>query len=102
FAGPSGQLNRSPPAPATAACGLSYLAKVVTTPAGVIVRIALFPLSPTRMLPAASTARPLGPLNRAALPVPSVLPKVPAKPASVVTTLAGVILRIELLKKSAT
>src|SRR5205814_4295220 len=36
-------------------------------------------------LPALSTATPPGPLNRAALLVPSALPGLPASPASVVT-----------------
>ena len=45
--------------------------------------------SATYNLPAPSTATPSGRLNRAALPVPSVLPLDPAKPASVVTMPPG-------------
>ena len=45
---------------------------------------------------------PSGKLKRAAAPVPSVEPAAPAEPASVVTTPAGVILRIVSLLLSAT
>src|ERR1019366_3318022 len=62
----------------------------------------LLPLSATNTLPALSTATPQGYLNRAALPVPSALPEVPARPASVVTTPAGVTFRIVQLTSSAT
>ena len=47
-------------------------------------------------------ATPRGWLKRAALPVPSTLPAEPARPASVVTTPAGVILRIVWFSESAT
>ncbi len=53
-------------------------------------------------MPALSTATPSGDENRAALPVPSTLPLSPATPASVVTTAAGVILRIVWFEVSAT
>ena len=75
-------------------------AMVVTTPAGVTLRIVLLPVSATYTLPELSTARPPGWLKPAALPVPSVDPNVP--PASVVTTPAGVILRMLWLSESAT
>src|ERR1019366_7868000 len=72
---------------------------VVTTPAGVIWRIELLKESATKTLPVASTARPAGPENRAVPPVPSTDPEfaVPGRPASVVTTPSGVILRTALL-----
>ena len=56
-------------------------AKVVTTPAGVIVRIVWLPCRRRRRCLRASTATPYGRLNRAALPVPSVLPLASARPA---------------------
>src|SRR5215831_16058982 len=77
-------------------------ASVVTTPAGVILRIVLFPGSATYKFPAVSVATPAGPENAAAAPLPSALPKTPAVPASVVTTPAGVILRIVWFPESAT
>ena len=55
-------------------------ASVVTTPAGVILRIVLLPVSATYTLPALSTATPSGWANRAALPVPSALPELPGQP----------------------
>ena len=64
-------------------------ASVVTTAAAVTWRILLLLVSATYNVPALSTATPRGPLNRAALPVPSVFPDVPARPASVVTTRAS-------------
>ena len=54
------------------------------------------------MLPDPSTVSPAGKLKRALLPVPSVLPLVPANPASVVTPPPAVILRIVSLLVSAT
>src|SRR5205823_13648032 len=65
-------------------------------------RIVLLTVSATYTLPEESVATPSGLLNRAALPVPSALPPFPASPASVVTTPAGVILRIVVLSLSAT
>src|SRR5204863_7843341 len=56
---------------------------VLTTPAGVIFRMRLLPQSATYTLPAASTAKPLGLLNWAAAPVPSLYPL--SLPARVVT-----------------
>ena len=74
-------------------CG-AMPASVVTAPAGVICRIVLLLVSATYTVPAVLTATPRGELNRAALPVPSVLPVFPARPANVVTTPLGVIFRI--------
>ena len=48
-------------------------------------------------MPALSTATPAGALKRAALPVPSTSPACPGDPARVVTTPAGVILRIVVI-----
>ena len=69
-------------------------ASVVTTPAGVIMRTRQLLASVTKTLPAASTAMPRGKANSAAAPVPSALPDTLACPAIVVTTPAGVILRM--------
>src|ERR1035437_3983975 len=77
-------------------------ASVVTAPAEVTFRIVLLPESATKTLPTASTATPDGPLNCAELPVPSLMPGVPALPASVVTTPAEVTFRIVELPVSAT
>ena len=79
-------------------------ASVVTTPRGVILRIRLFPESTTYTSPEASTEMPLGLLNVALVPRPSVLPALvlPSPPASVVTAPLGVILRIRLLPESTT
>src|SRR5205809_7791352 len=77
-------------------------AKVLTTRPGVILRMVLLLVSATKMLPTLSMATAAGPLKRAALPVPLTLPVLPAKPAKVVTTPAGVILRMVLLTVSAT
>src|SRR5262249_6980370 len=49
-----------------------------------------------------STATPSGRLTLAALPVPLMAPATPARPANVLTTPAGLILRIVLLPSSAT
>jgi hypothetical protein len=49
-------------------------AKVVTTPAGVTLRILWLLASATKTLPLASTATPVGPLNHAAVPVALVVP----------------------------
>ena len=75
-------------------------AKVVTTPAGVILRIRSLPISDTYRLPSKSKLSPYGELNVALVPVPSVEPDV--LPAKVVTTPSGVIIRIRLLSVSAT
>ena len=74
----------------------------VTTPAGVTFRIALLLPSATYTLPALSTVTAVRPLNLAAVPVPSALPEVPFRPASVVTTPAGVTLRTAWLPQSPT
>ena len=73
---------------------LAEPASVVTTPSGVIFRIVLLPQSATMGLPLPSIAMPRGFLNRAALPVPSVLPDAPAVLAKGLTTAAGVIFRM--------
>src|SRR5438874_4808771 len=83
-----------PPVPAVAAT-------VVTTPAGVTLRLVELSAPVTRTLPALSTATPVGRLKRASGPVPSALPETNAVPATVVTTPAGVTLRIEWLPSSA-
>jgi hypothetical protein len=62
-------------------------AKVVTTPAGVTLRIALFASSATYSFPAASNAMLLGAPNFAAVPVASTKPLV--LPANVDTVLFG-------------
>ena len=67
-----------------------------------VVRIVLFPESATKMLSALASATPVGYLNRTVLPLPLVLPVLPDKPASVLTTPAGVIFRIVELLLSAT
>ena len=77
-------------------------ASVLTTPPGAIFRIVWLPVSATYTLPALSTATPCGWLKSAALPVPSALPLTPANPASVLTTPAGVIIRIVWFQVSAT
>src|SRR5512142_1361652 len=76
-------------------------ASVLTTPAAVIFRTEPFPASATYRFPAVSAAIPAGPLKDAAVPAPSAAPTEP-EPANVVTTPAGVILRILLLKLSTT
>src|SRR6185369_3227564 len=78
-------------------------ARVVITPAEVILRIAL--PSERKRLPAASPARLCGPFNRASVPVPSVAPCFPGAPTKVVTAQSvpdGVIFRIVKLLVSAT
>jgi hypothetical protein len=59
------------------------------------------PKSATNTLPEGSVVNPIGTLNDAAVPVPFAFPATPL-PANVLTTPAGVILRIVLLYKSAT
>jgi hypothetical protein len=51
-------------------------ANVVTAAAEVILRMALFPVSATKMLLDESTLKPDGPLNCAFVPVPEVNPDV--------------------------
>src|SRR5271157_4030301 len=66
-------------------------------------RIVLLPESATYTLPlAGSTATPTGSLNCAAGPCPLLLPTTNSVPARVLTTPAGVILRIVLVTPSAT
>ena len=78
--------------------------RLVKAPLGVILRIALLLVSATKMLPPESTAIPRGSRKRAPAPVPSVAPPLPdaPMPASVVTILSGVILRITWFEVSAT
>src|SRR6266699_2730545 len=70
-------------------------ARAVTTPVAMTIRrMVLLLLSATyRLVPLLSTARPWGWLNRAPV-VPLALPDTPALPARVLTTPAGVILRM--------
>src|SRR6476660_3485289 len=100
---PVGRLKRAAaPVPSVLPVLPAVPARVVTTPAGVILRMVALVWSATYTVPAASTATPTGVLNRAAAPVPSVLPVLPAVPARVVTTPADVILRIVWLPSSDT
>ena len=73
---------------------LAVVASVVTTPAGVILRIAALPVSATKRLPLASIVRSAGWLKSALLPAPSSSPAIPGRPAIVVTAPAAVTLRI--------
>ena len=91
-----GRLKRAAAPVPSALPAVPAPARVVTTPAAVIRRIALLEESATYTMPSVPTATPKGALNRAAAPVPSALPRVPS-PASVVTTPAGEIRRILLL-----
>ena len=81
-------------------------ASVVTTPALVILRIQLLAVSATYKLSFLSIAILAGLLNKAAVPVASAYPteatEVVPPPANVVTTPAGVILRIQLFPVSNT
>src|SRR6267143_786098 len=84
-------------------------AKVVTTHSdweGEILRMVLLPVSATYKLPELSRVRPNGPLKRAAMPVPSLVPAPQeAQPATVVTIQfvpSGAICRTVLLKCSTT
>src|SRR6266704_1231145 len=81
-------------------------ARVVTTPVAMTIRRMLLPLRAAtyRLVPLLSMAKPLGPLNVAAVPVPSALPAAPVVlPARVVTTAeAMTILRMLLPLRAAT
>ena len=77
-------------------------AALVTTAALVILRMLWLPLSATWKVPEASRVMAFGVLKRALPPVASVVPEVPARPAKVVTSPAGVILRMAWLPLSAT
>src|SRR5262245_21915945 len=90
------------PVPSTDPVDPACPASVVTTPAGVIIRTVLLLPTCTYRLSAASIATAFGELNRAAAPVPYVLPEFSAKPANVVTVPSGVTLRIVWLLRSAT
>ena len=80
----------------------AWPARVETTPSGEIRRIVALLESATSTLPELSTATACGPLNRAVAASPSALPQEPARPARVVTTPAGVTLRIAQFTWSAT
>jgi hypothetical protein len=68
-----------------------------------ILRIVWLSWSETKRLPAPSIATAIGRLNRAALPIPSVLPDTPAEPARVETApVVTTTFRIVLLRRSAT
>src|SRR6266480_1219862 len=98
-----GKLNRAvPPVPSVLSALPAKPAKVLTEPVGVILRMVWLLVSATKIVPTLLMATATGPLKRAALPAPLVLPVRPAKPAKVVTTPAGVILRMVLLTVSAT
>src|SRR4051812_4347658 len=100
---PLGKLNLATlPTPSALPEENAAPANVVTTPPGMILRIVLLLESATYSVPVVSTVIPEGLANRAALPVPSTWPELPATPASVLTTPAGVIVRIVLLLESAT
>ncbi len=100
---PTGWLNRAAdPVPSVVPTLPAVPARVVTTPAEVILRIVALFRSVTNTLPEPSTAMPNGWLKSAAVPVASVEPKEVDEPARVDTTPAGVILRTVLLAESAT
>ncbi|MBK9966355.1 MAG: hypothetical protein IPP07_16250 [Holophagales bacterium] len=90
------------PAPSSDPLRPGFPARVVTTPSGVIRRSVWPWMSVTKTLPPASTATPSGPVNRAALPMPSSPPEAPARPARVETSPAGVTLRTVQFRASAT
>ena len=79
-------------------------ANVVTSyVTGSILRIELFPVSATNILPNLSNTMPLGPLNLATAPIPFVIPERPdGEPAIVVTIPVVVIIRMALFPVSAT
>ena len=86
------------------ACG-GFPATVVTTPVSVTCRIAAFPVSATYntlLPPEKRVPIPFGALKRAAFPVPSAEPLLPARPAGVVTSPDCVTCRIVLFPVSAT
>src|SRR5688572_17487889 len=100
---PLGRRKRAAPAaPSLDPAALARPAKVDTRPAGVIFLTVCAASSVTYTLPVASTATPAGTLNRAAEPGPSLEPIEPARPANVLTTPAGVILRMMAFSRSAT
>src|SRR5437016_963276 len=79
-----GRWNRAAlPVPSVTPATPASPANVLTTPAGVIFRIVKLLLSATKKFPALSIATSVGPLNSAALPVPSTLPML-GTPANVV------------------
>ena len=78
------------------------IASVVTVPSTAILRMVALPESTTKTLPAPSTAKPRGWLNKALGEAPSRRPAMPAMPADVVTTPDAVTLRIVPLPVSAT
>src|SRR6266581_4476337 len=98
MARPVGRLNRAAvPVPSKLPAVPAVLpARVVTTPVAMTIRRMLLPprVDTYRLVPLLSMTKPPGWLNVAAAPVPSTLPDVPAVPARVLTTPAGVILRM--------
>jgi hypothetical protein len=100
MATPVGSLNAAPTPVPSANAYDPLPASVVTTPPGVTLRIRLLSLSATITLPLASMATPVGYEKEASVPAPSA--KKPYIPASVVTTLPGVTLRMRKLYWSAT
>src|SRR5678815_2822562 len=91
---PRGVLKRATVGKPSALPMFGRPASVVTTAAGVILRIALLPASATKRLPDTSSATPVGLLKRAAEPVPLAEPAIGASPATVVTAAPDVIFRI--------
>src|ERR1019366_4090892 len=98
---PAGKLNSAVvPVPSLLPFTPANPATVVTTqlaPDGETSRKVWLPESATYRFPEASTPMPEGEAKSAPLFVPSVLPQIPPHPASVVTTPAGVTLRMMLL-----
>ena len=76
--------------------------KLLISGQGTIWRTVAFPLSATNSVPAASTAIPCGALKRAAASVPSALPALLARPASVLMVPSGAIWTIVLAPVLAT
>src|SRR6266699_7815 len=107
MARPLGPLNvAAVPMPSALPDALVVLpARMLTRPEEMTIRrMVLLLLSATyRLVPLLSMARPIGRLNRAAVPMPSALPDAPVVlPARVVTTPAGVIRRMLLFPPSTT
>src|SRR6266581_3734058 len=95
---PPGALNSAavPVPSAWPAAQVVLPARVVTTPVAMTIRRMLLPLRAAtyRLVPLLSMAKPLGPLNVAAVPVPSALPAAPVVlPARVVTTAEAMTIR---------
>ncbi len=83
---PQGVSNRaSAPFAASANPGSSPPAIVLTSPSSSIERIRSLYVSATKIVPSRPTATPIGPLNRASAPLPSLKPARPSVPAITVT-----------------